>query len=218
MLSLLAFTLLTSLLLGMRHATDADHVVAVSTIVSRERSVWRAASVGALWGLGHTVTILGVGGAIILFKLAISPRVGLSLEFAVAVMLIALGAFNMHGARSDAAAAGARPAVASPLVVGLVHGLAGSGAATVFVMSLIPDPAWAMAALVVFCAGTVGGMALVTAAIAAPAAFAHERMGTIQRQLRFAAGAVSFCFGLYLAHRIGFVEGLFTGDPTWKPR
>ena len=215
MLSLLFFTLLTSLLLGMRHATDADHVVAVSTIVSRERSVWRAASVGALWGLGHTVTILGVGGAIIVFKLAVSPRVGLSLEFAVAIMLIALGAFNMHGARVGAPG---RPMLGSPLVVGLVHGLAGSGAATVFVMSLIPDPAWAIAALVVFCLGTVAGMALVTAAIAVPAALAHDRMGQLGRRLRFGAGALSFCFGLYLAHRIGFVDGLFTGQATWDPR
>ncbi|HKG94851.1 MAG TPA: hypothetical protein VKA84_23250 [Gemmatimonadaceae bacterium] len=215
MLSLLAFTLFTSLLLGMRHATDADHVVAVSTIVSRERSMWRAARVGALWGLGHTMTILAVGGAVVVFKVAISPRVGLSLEFAVAVMLIALGVFNMHGARTDALA---RPMIGSPLVVGLVHGLAGSGAASVFVLSLIPDPAWAMAALLVFCAGTVAGMSLVTATIAAPAAFARERMARLQRHLRFTAGALSFCFGLYLAHRIGFVDGLFTGRASWDPR
>ena len=77
--------------LGMRHATDPDHVIAVSTIVSRERSISKAASIGVLWGLGHTLTILGVGAAIIVFGLAIPARVGLTMEFCVGVMLILLG-------------------------------------------------------------------------------------------------------------------------------
>ena len=81
-------------LLGMRHATDPDHVVAVTTIVSQQRSLARAARTGVLWGLGHTATIILVGGAIVLLKVRLSgipPRVGLSLELAVAVMLIVLG-------------------------------------------------------------------------------------------------------------------------------
>lgn len=84
-------------LLGMRHATDPDHVIAVSTIVSRERSLSKAALIGALWGLGHTVTILFVGAAIILFNLTIPPRVGLTMEFAVGLMLILLGILNLTG-------------------------------------------------------------------------------------------------------------------------
>jgi len=83
--------------LGMRHATDPDHVIAVSTIVSRERSLSKAALIGALWGLGHTVTILIVGAAIILFNLTIPPRVGLTMEFAVGLMLILLGMLNLTG-------------------------------------------------------------------------------------------------------------------------
>ena len=70
----------------MRHATDPDHVLAVTTIVSRERSLFHAAVVGALWGLGHTITILGVGSAIILLKLTIPPALGLTMELAVAFM------------------------------------------------------------------------------------------------------------------------------------
>jgi hypothetical protein len=213
MLSLLALTLLTSLLLGMRHAADPDHVVAVTTIVTRERSVWRAAGVGALWGLGHTLTVLAVGTAIILFKLAVTPRVGLSMEFAVAVMLVALGVFNMAG---GGARASGRPSTVPPLVVGTVHGLAGSGAATVFVMSLIPDPWWALAALVLFCFGTIAGMMVVTAALALPAAFAGRRVLDLQRSLRFVSGAVSAGFGIYLAHQIGFVAGLFSANPQWQ--
>jgi len=83
--------------LGMRHATDPDHVVAVSTIVARYRSAGSAALIGALWGLGHTLTILMVGGGIILFGWVIPPRVGLSMEFAVGIMLILLGIMNLRG-------------------------------------------------------------------------------------------------------------------------
>ena len=81
--------------LGMRHATDPDHVIAVSTIVSQQRNVARAALVGAFWGLGHTLTIFIVGAGIILFNLVIPARIGLSMELAVAVMLIILGLVNV---------------------------------------------------------------------------------------------------------------------------
>lgn len=81
--------------LGMRHATDADHVIAVSTIVSRERSVRSAIFIGALWGLGHTLTLMLLGGAIVLFGLVIPPRLGMSMEFSVGLMLILLGAWNL---------------------------------------------------------------------------------------------------------------------------
>src|ERR1700685_1084469 len=83
--------------LGMRHATDPDHVIAVSTIVSRHRSVKHAAVIGALWGVGHTMTILVVGGGIILFGWVIPARIGLSMEFSVGLMLILLGVLNLTG-------------------------------------------------------------------------------------------------------------------------
>jgi len=82
--------------LGMRHATDSDHVIAVSTIVSRERDVRHAAIVGMFWGVGHSITLFVVGGAIIVFGLVIPQRLGLGLEFCVALMLIILGAFNLR--------------------------------------------------------------------------------------------------------------------------
>ena len=84
-------------LLGVRHATDPDHVIAVSTIVSRQRDIRHAGMVGALWGVGHTITIFLVGLAIILFNLAIPPRVGLAMELAVGLMLILLGVLNLAG-------------------------------------------------------------------------------------------------------------------------
>src|SRR5579864_1001406 len=96
MTALFAIVLL-GFFLGMRHATDPDHVVAVTTIVSRERTMLHAAVIGALWGVGHTVTILLVGSALILFKLTIPPRIGLSMELSVGLMLILLGVLNLTG-------------------------------------------------------------------------------------------------------------------------
>jgi hypothetical protein len=84
-------------LLGMRHATDPDHVVAMTTIVSRERTTFHAMVVGAFWGLGHTITIFVVGSAIILFKLTITPRMGLTMELSVGFMLILLGVLTLTG-------------------------------------------------------------------------------------------------------------------------
>ena len=83
--------------LGMRHATDADHVIAVTTIVSRQRSIRSAALIGVLWGLGHTITIFLVGSAIILFGVMIPPRLGLTMELSVGLMLILLGILNLTG-------------------------------------------------------------------------------------------------------------------------
>src|SRR5712692_917146 len=83
--------------LGMRHATDPDHVIAVTTIVSRQRSIPHAALIGALWGVGHTMTILVVGSAIILFGLVIPAKVGLAMELSVGLMLILLGILNLSG-------------------------------------------------------------------------------------------------------------------------
>ena len=210
----LVFAFVTSLLLGMRHATDPDHIVAVSTIVSREHSISRAGGIGVLWGAGHTLTILVVGGTIIAFKLAFTPTIGLSLELAVAVMLILLGTLNVLGVHSHASVMNA----ARPFFVGVVHGLAGSAAATLLILPLIDDARWAVLYLVVFGIGTIAGMAVVTLAIAAPAALVSKRVGGLQRGIRLASGAVSLCFGLYLSWRIGYVDGLFTGQPRWTPQ
>lgn len=204
--------LLAGLLLGIRHATDADHVVAVTTIVSRERSLTGAVGIGALWGLGHTATVFVVGAAIVLAKLAITPRVGLAMEFAVALMLILLGVQNLRAAPRE------RPAPLRPLLVGTVHGLAGSAAVTLAVVAMIPDPWWALACILVFGLGTVVGMALVTLAIALPSRFASHRVASLDRHIRLASGLASVAFGLFLAHQIGFADGLFGDAPRWEPK
>jgi high-affinity nickel-transport protein len=210
----LILTFVTSLMLGMRHATDPDHIVAVTTIVSRERSVVKAAGIGALWGAGHTITLLLVGGAIIAFKIVFDARLGLSMELCVAIMLIVLGVLNLFDVRAKSGG----PSASRPLIVGVVHGLAGSAAAALLILPLIDDPRWAALYLLTFGLGTIVGMTIITLTIAAPSLLAAAHIPSLQRSLRFASGAVSLVFGLYLAHKIGFADGLFTSDPRWSPQ
>ncbi len=227
MASLVAILVL-GFVLGMRHATDPDHIVAVTTIVSRQRSVRAAGLVGAMWGLGHTVTILLVGGAIILFRVVIPPRLGLGMELAVAVMLVVLGAMNLAGAAKRIEAVAHRhdserkPIVhatqlARSLFVGVVHGLAGSAAVSLLVLTTIHDPRWALLYLLVFGAGTILGMALVTTMIALPFAVAADRFARANRCMVLATSLASIGLGLFLAYRIGIVGGLFSATPHWTP-
>ena len=209
----LLFTFITSLLLGMRHATDPDHIVAVTTIVTRERSVAKAAGMGAVWGIGHTITLLVVGGAIIGFKVAMNARLGLSLELCVAIMLIVLGLLNLFNVRARTSDISA----ARPFLVGVVHGLAGSAGAALLIVPLIDDPRWAALYLLTFGLGTIVGMGLITLTIAFPSLLAAAHLPNFQRSLRVASGAVSLVFGLYLAHKIGFTDGLFTSDASFTP-
>ena len=207
--------LVLSFVLGMRHATDADHVVAVTTIVTRQRSLARASIVGALWGLGHTVTLLTVGGVMIVVGFVMPPWLGLTLELVVAVMLVVLGVASIVGGKRNERMIDSS---ARPVVVGTVHGMAGSAAFTLLALPLIASPMLAVAYLLLFGIGTIAGMVVVTLAIALPSLYAAHAIEGAQRVLRYAAGFASIAFGLYLAHHIGFVDGLFTGNPAWVPR
>ena len=288
--------------LGMRHATDPDHVIAVTTIVSRHRTTKGAALIGAVWGLGHTLTILVVGGGIVLFSWVIPPLIGLSMEFAVGIMLILLGVATLRpivqlirwpGA-ARAAALGADHSDNSPegglahselahsetgtdaghahadvnshshahshgdyvhthphthnpeahphdpertpvhwldrkfggitvyrllrpLFIGIVHGLAGSAAVALLVLTMIRNPTWGVLYLAIFGAGTIAGMMLITAAIALPLVYSDRLSSRFTTGLRLASGMISIAFGCWLAYEIGIVQGLFTGDPQWVP-
>ena len=227
------------LLLGMRHSTDPDHVVAVSTIVSKQRSIRQAGLIGSIWGLGHTLTIFAVGSMIILFGVVIPPRLGLSMEFSVALMLILLGVLNLTGimqrmtsylTRNGKPLDKAETLIdrsvgrfgvyqcVRPLVIGIVHGLAGSAAVALLVLSTIHSPAWATVYLLIFGAGTMVGMMCMTAVMAVPLAYAGNRFGSLSRVFSVASGVVSVCFGFFLVYQLGFLGGLFTSHPQWTPR
>jgi sulfite exporter TauE/SafE len=183
----------------MRHSTDPDHVVAVSTIVSKQRSIRQAGLIGSIWGLGHTLTIFAVGSMIILFGVVIPPRLGLSMEFSVALMLILLGVLNLTGVmqrltsyltRNGKPLSKAETLLdrsvgrfgvyqcVRPLVIGIVHGLAGSAAVALLVLSTIHSPAWATVYLLIFGAGTMVGMMCMTAVMAVPLAMRASRFGS----------------------------------------
>jgi high-affinity nickel permease len=207
---------LLGLLLGIRHAVDPDHVVAVGTIATRTASFGRAATVGALWGVGHTLTILLVGGGIIALRVAISPRIGLAMEFAVAIMLILLGLQNVATARRDEAR---EPSSTRPFIVGMVHGMAGSAAVVLLILATVRDSMWAFAYLTLFGLGTVVGMVIVTAIIAVPAALAVRRVRNARRWLTLASGVASVVLGLLLASELtDRRDGLFSETPAWTPR
>jgi high-affinity nickel-transport protein len=241
------------LFLGLRHATDSDHVIAVSTIVSRERSLAKAARIGALWGVGHSVTILAVGAPLILFRWTISPKLGAAMELAVALMLVILGVASLidvrrgmtsnashshfhqhgdhihrhshvhetagsphddaaHGHAENATALGAIDRIAGrlrayglirPVVVGIVHGLAGSAAIAVMVLAAIRTPLLAVGYLLIFGLGTILGMVMLTTAIAMPVVATGNRSLATNRSLRIAFALVSLCFGVFLAIKIG---------------
>jgi ABC-type nickel/cobalt efflux system permease component RcnA len=256
--------------LGMRHATDPDHVIAVTTIVTRQRRLSRAALTGAFWGVGHTLTIFVVGALIILFNVVIPTRIGLSMEFSVALMLIVLGIMNvvafMRSARSfateshtDSKVLHAHPHAhgdyvhshvhshapevhphrpdhtpvvlldrlfgklalyrpVRPFIIGVVHGLAGSAAVALLVLAAIPNPRWAVVYLLVFGAGTVGGMMLITMSIASAFSFMEKGSQKFSRRLGLVSGLLSLAFGIFLVYQIGFGSGLFSSHPYWIPR
>jgi high-affinity nickel permease len=250
--------------LGMRHATDADHVVAVSTIVTRERSVAHAAIIGALWGMGHTLTILVVGAAIILFSFVVSPRLGLTMELSVGLMLVLLGILNLGGFRRSvrqslpATQEVPPPApitnieksdagghlhscddaphnhrsldlldrfcgklsiyqLCRPLLVGIVHGLAGSAAVALLVLTTIQNSRWAVAYLFIFGLGTIAGMMVITIALASAITYTDRRAQWLGGRLAAASGWISLAFGLFIAYQIGICDGLFTGHLHWTP-
>lgn len=233
-----ALTVLSmGVLLGLQHATDGDHVVAVSTIVARERRIGPAARIGVLWGLGHSATVLLAGGAMVLSGVVLPERVALALEMGVAVMLVLLGLTGARRAlaaarssRGGGGAAGPRhghrhgePAAdrrgwLRPVGVGLVHGLAGSAALALAVLATVGDRALATAYLGVFCVGTILGMSLVTAALSTPIAVASRRLApSVLHHVALAAGVLSVGFGLWLGYRVGIVEGLFLGVAGASP-
>lgn len=238
---------LLGFLLGLQHATDPDHLVAVATIVTRERRFSDGAIVGVLWGTGHMATLTVAGALILSLKLTISPELGTGLELLVAAMLVALGALRLRDAArgldavpsahllADHDHGGAevvhshphvhggavhahphvhpsRPLLAAlgqsrarlagrAVLVGAVHGLAGSAAASLLVLATLRSTAGAVAYLVVFGVGTIIGMTALTAAMAYPVSLSL-RFRRARRALAVCAGVGSIAFGVVYGYRV----------------
>ncbi len=233
-LSILGF----GFVLGLKHALDSDHLIAVSTIVSERKSFWSSSIVGALWGLGHTSSLLLIGLAVIAFHVHIPDRLAQGMEFSVALMLVILGAnvlwkiarggkFHVHVHRHDEHLhihphiheAAKLPVHAAenhhathvgkkPFLVGMVHGMAGSAALMLVVLATIPSRTLALLYIGIFGVGSVGGMFLMSTLIGLPFALT-ARHERLSHLVRLAAGALSVSFGLFSAWQIGIVHGLF---------
>ena len=214
--------------LGLRHALDPDHLVAVSTIVSEHKSIKRSSLVGTFWGLGHTASLLGIGIVILLLRASIPAHFEPWMEAPVAAMLIVLGvsatwrAFRERGwqvhTHTHSHADGAPHTHVhlhaheqhdhkhrlfrmgrKPFLVGLVHGVAGSAALTLAVLTTIPSVALGLLYITVFGIGSIGGMLLMSAMIGLPFAVTARRFSVVNGGIRLFAGVFSVLFGLMLA-------------------
>jgi sulfite exporter TauE/SafE len=220
-------TIALGFLLGMRHATEPDHVAAVAATVGRQRRARPAAWIGVWWGLGHTLAIVLVGVAIVLFNWIIQPRLGLAMEFVVGLMLVMVGLRNVDAVHHTPGTPPSRrdrlltdsvtDNIIRPAAIGVVHGMAGSAAVTLMVMTTIRDPAWGIVYLLVFGVGTIAGMAMITIAIALP--FTSLGNGAVRSQafIRLATGLASAVLGLFVVYRITVIDGLFAAVPNWSP-
>jgi len=205
---------------GLKHALDADHLAAVSTIVSERRSLWHSSLVGALWGVGHTTALLFAGLAVIVLRVEISPAVARGLETGVAIMLIVLGLnalrrlaaggrlemhVHTHGDRThvhphihDAASPPASPHPVGfamrPLLIGLVHGAAGSAALMLLVLTTIPSTLGRIGYIAAFGVGSIGAMVIMSALLGLPARLTAGRF----RRAYLAVQVLAACFSLGL--------------------
>jgi hypothetical protein len=220
--------------LGLKHAIEADHIAAVSTIASEHTSLVRSTFVGAFWGIGHTISLLLAGAAIVFLHIEISSGLSLVLEFAVGIMLIALGAnvlrkilrgghlhmhVHQHGGRLHA-----HPHIHEsrrhdstsnhhgfklhrrPLIVGMIHGLAGSGALMLLVLATIRQPLLALGYVLVFGLGATGGMMLMSALVGLPAILTAQRFARANLILRATAAGFSIVFGLAITYEVGLTR------------
>jgi len=228
--------LFVGLLMGIKHAIEPDHVIAVSTIAAQTRQLWRATLAGVFWGIGHTATLFAIGMALLLVKGEIPEVWQMSLEFLVGIMLVVLGvqsirAFqrrnvhthpHVHGAtehqhfhehaatatHEHSHAAANRWFYLKSTLIGFVHGVAGSGAMFVLTMETVDGPLAAALYLLVFGVGTVIGMLAFTTVLGVPFVLSG-RQPQVHAWLTRLTGAVSAIFGMYYMYNLGVSEGLF---------
>lgn len=196
--------LLFGLLQGLRHAFEPDHVVAISTMISEQRSNRARIAYAAAWGMGHAAMLTLVGGLLMFLQAELPARLDAAFELAVSLMLIGLGARAVLAAireltpRSDVDPSHAslrfRWRGIGPLAMGMVHGLAGSGALTALVVSRLPSPTAGLVFMIVFGAGAMLGMSLLAGVAGVPLSrVLRHRWGA--PALLGTAGSVSLVLG-----------------------
>lgn len=228
------FTLFSiGLLLGLRHAMEPDHVIAVSTIASRTGNLLKAAAAGIFWGLGHTLTLFVVGLLFIGLKMTIPEKLALSMEMLVGIMIVGLGIFTVRSfyrkkvhvhvhehdgekhahfhshqdSRIHQHSHIHKPKQKS-FFIGVVHGLAGSGAMVILTMGTAKTFLQSAFYILFFGAGTVLGMLIFAVLLGIPFVFLARFANGMERKLGLAAGILSIGYGLFFMYQIAFTEGL----------
>ena len=224
-------TLLLGLLLGMRHALDADHLAAVATLVTRSRSLGHTVWQGVAWGAGHTLTLLLFGGAVLVLGLVLPERAALALELAVGIMLVVLGAevlyrlwrrrvhFHVHrhadSEKHFHAHAHAGESVQHDpdhhehshgfplraLIVGMVHGMAGSAALILLSLEALSTPARGLAYIALFGIGSIAGMAALSVVIAIPMRLTSRRLARAHNGFSVVVGLGTVLLGCVVIFR-----------------
>ena len=205
--------------LGLRHATEADHLAAVSTIVSERKSLFTASIVGGLWGVGHTISLFAVGLLVVFLKLQISTAVEAKLEAGVGLMLVILGVnalrkllrsekihahthehdghahTHIHTHKDESAEVSHHRFSPRVVVVGMVHGLAGSAALMLLVVPTIQSTPVALLYILIFGVGSIGGMMVMSLLIGLPFHFTANRFEVLNKGIRVCAGVFSVLLG-----------------------
>lgn len=216
--------LLIGFVLGLRHATEADHLAAVSTIVSEKKNLFTASIVGGLWGVGHTISLFAVGLIVIFLKLQITASVEAKLEAGVGLMLVILGLNALrklyqsekihththdHGERAhthfhahndEKAEVSHHRLSPRSVVVGMVHGLAGSAALMLVILPTIPSPLVAIMYILIFGVGSIGGMMAMSLLIGLPFHFTANRFDLLNKGIRLCAGVFSLGLGFSIIY------------------
>jgi len=186
--------------LGLRHATDADHVVVVSALIARESGVWRAARVAALWGAGHTVAFLALGLFIVLTGVRIPETFEFGVEILVALMLVGFGVWHLARSRRRAQreplGSDVKISPARPLALGLIHGLSGSAGIALIAVTTINSRSLAAAYLGLVALGTVVGMVLLTIAMSRPIGWMVRKEGQLQHIVTTVTALLSMTLGI----------------------
>jgi hypothetical protein len=204
-------------LLGMRHALEPDHLAAVSTLITRERNSLKAALLGVCWGLGHTAGLIVVGAVLVVLRSELPDRIALFFELLVAIMLVVLGtravlqavrqgrpshhhpatfAVHRHSGLPAHVHIGAWTLARRPLLIGAIHGLAGSGALTALVLTTLPTTAARLSYMALFGLGSTIGMAALSGMLGWPLA----RLGSheaVMRTVSLVVGTMSVALGLF---------------------
>lgn len=207
---------------GLLHAREADHLAAVSAIVSERKNIFAASIIGGFWGLGHTISLFAVGALVIFLKIQISESTEAILEGVVGIMLVLLGLnairkiftaekihthsheheglehSHLHMHHDEAGERSHHRFAPRSVAVGMIHGLAGSAGLMLLVLPTIPSPAVALLYIAIFGVGSIAGMMIMSLLMGLPLYFTAERFTIINKGIRLAAGAFSLIWGAML--------------------